>query len=326
VGGSVSVPDGPGASAGGSAGIGGPVVTCATADVDHPVFGAQVFSDLTAARLELFSWTTDEQALALRANPELLFGQNQRPGFTIMPLELLTQDSDPALAQVAKLVQASLATGRFAWPDPWAVRVGPEGEDSGAQLLRIVLKPEAWVAVVKGNDIEILDMNNQRVQLADAAAAPERFGAVFHERDAVDGGPACDGMLSDVSASPSNGGFARGYREFIVSNPGMVAEWSLGTQQIKDRLGSNIAQLSEFLARTRSCPDQSSEQTWNQQILCGWEIPIQFPVNEQLAYQHALAIPTTDYYDAPAPLAAMIDKLQGDMFELDPLVVTPGSP
>ena len=43
-------------------------------------------------------------------------------------------------------------------------------------------------------------------------------------------------------------------------------------------------------------------------------------------YDEALAIPSPNYLPAPAQIATMIETLQGDLFEPDPLVVTPGSP
>ena len=70
--------------------------------------------------------------------------------------------------------------------------------------------------------------------------------------------------------------------------------------------------------------------------MCGWQFDLppepvgaagtSASVTELSAYQRALAIPTADYFDAPPQLAALIDKLSGDVFEPDPLVVTPGSP
>lgn len=47
---------------------------------------------------------------------------------------------------------------------------------------------------------------------------------------------------------------------------------------------------------------------------------------EQFAYEGCLVAPNADYFPAPAQIAAIIDTLQGDLFESNPLVVTPGSP
>ncbi|HEY5376548.1 MAG TPA: hypothetical protein VIK01_22865, partial [Polyangiaceae bacterium] len=261
------------------------------------------------------TWTTDEQAAALRTS-RVLFPPNARANPIAATLQILSDNSD-AIAAVAKVLSASLGSSRSAWPEPWALRVGLAGEDSGKNLLRIVLKPEAWVAIVEAGSIEVLDMQNQAVQLADAAASPERFGAILHSRDSFEGASDCNPVVGSPSV---------GYREFIVSNLAMVQEWSLGTAQINARLQDNIDQLSLFLARTRSCPDQNAEQSWNQQVVCSWQVGSVGSVTELSAYQLALALPTADYFDAPPQLAALIDKLSGDVFEPDPLVVTPGSP
>jgi hypothetical protein len=309
-----------GPSAGGAVGTdvgNGNGVTCRVAQVGAPVFGAQNFSDVTPARPELFAWATDEQAAALRAD-QVLFPPNAHTDPVAATLQGLTANGDPT-GQIATVLSASLGSARVAWPEPWAVRIGPEGEDPGKNLIRIVLKPEAWVAVVENGTIEVLDMQNQRVQSADAAAAPERLGAIVHQRDGFEGGPQC--LLNGVP-----GGTGVGFREFIVSNLGMVQEWSLGTEQIRAHLQSNIDDLSTFLTRTRSCPDQTELLSWNQQVVCGWQNGTFDAMDELLSYQQALASPTSDYFDAPPQLAALIDKLQGDLFEPDPLVVTPGSP
>ena len=312
---------GSGPSVGGAAGAPGSVVgpgngvTCAIPSVTDPVFATQTFSDLTPARGELFAWLTDDQAAALRTD-QILFRPSTRRNKIAGTLQGLASISD-ATGQVATLLGASLGSALVAWPEAWALRIGPEGEDPGKNLLRIVLKPQAWLAVVENGTIEVLDMQNQRIQLADAAAAPERFGAILHQRDGFEGGPQCNG---------ATGGTSVGFREFIVSNLGVVQEWSLGTEQIRAHLDGNIADLSKFLARTRACPDQTDQLSWNHQVVCNWQAGNFGDVNELSAYQQALAIPTSNYFDAPPQLAALIDKLQGDLFEPDPLVVTPGSP
>jgi hypothetical protein len=308
-----------GGAAGGfneSGGFGG--VVCVVPLVGSPVLGAQDFSYQTPAHSELFSWATDEQAAALRTN-QVLFPSNATTDAVAGTLQSLAANGDAATVQVAKILSASLGSARVAWPEPWAIRIGPEGEDPGKNLLRIVLKPEAWVAIVEQGVLQVVDMQNQHVDPATAAAAPERFGAILHERDRYEGGPPCPG----TPGVP--GGSSVGFREFLVSNLGMVQEWSLGTDAIRARLQDNIDVLSKFFTRTRSCPDQSKLAFWNQQVVCSWDPTVE-STGELAAYQQALAIPTSDYFDAPPQLAALIDKLQGDLFEPDPLVVTPGSP
>jgi hypothetical protein len=272
------------------------------------------------ARRELFSWTTDEQAAALRRD-QVLFTQSERagmgPGYAFQVFEQIALGDLEEASQLATVLGGKLfAKARYAWSEPWATRMGWPGEDYGGNLLRIVLKPEAWIVAVSKGNLTVVDLQNQPVPLAQALANPERLGAIFYAKDTFAGGPSCNGSFV-------SGG--NGYREFIVGNLAMVEEWSLGTAQIRDRLSANIEQLSSFFERTRACPITTSAQDWNQQVVCAWDSP-GADASELFAYQQALAIPSDEYLAVPDRIAAMIETLQADLFEPDPLVVTPGSP
>src|SRR6478609_3505590 len=284
------------------------------------VFADQMFDATRVARREFFSWTTDEQAAELRRD-HVLFSRSERPGmgpgyaFEVFR-EIAMNDTRTDHAMLASLLGSELfAKARFAWSEPWATRMGWPGEDYGGNLLRIVLKPEAWIVIVKNGDLTVFDQQNRLVPLSDALANPTRLGAIFYEKGANSGGPSCGGSF--VSGS-------NGYREFILGNLAMVEEWSIGTQQIRDRLSANIEQLTTFLPRIRSCPVTSSAQQWNLAVVCRWDLA-GAPNTESDAYERALAIPSDNYLAVPERIAAMIETLQGDLFEPDPLVVTPGS-
>jgi len=285
------------------------------------VFGPQAFDYKRIARRELFTWTTDEQAAELRRD-QVLFTRSERPGigpgYAFQIIEQMAQNqSSSERAMLASLLGGELfAKARFAWSEPWATRMGWPGEEYGRNLLRIVLKPEAWVAVIRQGNLTVYDQGGQYVPLVDALAAPTRLGMIFYEKDAFVGGPNCGGSFV-------SGG--NGYREFILGNLAMVEEWSLGTQQIRDRLTANIQQLTTFLERIRVCPVRTSAQQWNLDVCCAWPASGDSGV-ELFAYQQALAIPSDNYLPVPERIAAMIETLQGDLFELDPLIVTPGSP
>jgi hypothetical protein len=285
------------------------------------VFAEQLFDSARVTRRELFSWTTDEQAAELRRD-QVLFSRSERPGmgpgYAFAVFEQLAQDdTEPERAAVAKLLGGELfEKARYAWAEPWATRMGWPGEDYGGNLLRIVLKPEAWVVVVKDATLFVFDLQNQLVPLADALANPSRLGAIFFQRGGFSGGPSCGGSFDFGS---------NGYREFIVGNLAMVEEWSLGTQQIRDRLAANVVQLSTFLERIRGCPVTRSPQQWNLSVVCSWDQPTA-ELSELAAYEHALAIPSDNYLAVPERIAAMIETLQADLFEPDPLLVKPGSP
>ena len=325
-GGAASSPRPPsiGSSAGGSVGTTGIAVAGCVAP---PVTGKAVFAEQAVdngkpARRVLFSWTTDEQANAIRQD-RALFSQSARPGvgleYASPVLGKIGEDPTvPERAQLANLLGGELfAQGRYAWSEPWASRMGWPGEDYGGNLLRIVLKAEAWIVVVKGGDLNVFDLENNPVSLAEALSTPTRLGAIFYEKDEFAGGPSCNDRFSSGS---------NGYREFIVGNLAMVEEWSLGTQQNRDRLSANIDQLGSFLERSRSCPITSSAEQWNLAVVCHWGQASPPDAMELFAYEQALSIPSDNYLAVPERIAAIIDTLRGDLFELDPLVVAPGSP
>jgi len=285
------------------------------------VFADQVLYRSKLPRRELFSWTTDEQAALLRRD-RVLFNRTERPsmgpGYAFEVFQQIARDQAlPERAALAELLGGELfAKARYAWSEPWAIRMGWPGEDYGRNLLRIVLRPEAWVAVVTGGDLAVFDLQNERVSLAQALANPTRLAAIFYQHDF--GGSTCNGTFA---------GSGSGYREFIVGNLAMVEEWSLGTQQIRDRLSANITQLSSFLVHFRSCPFTGSAQNWNLGVVCLWAGGGgSAELTELSAYAQALAFLNDNYLAVPDRIAAMLEPLHGDLFQLDPLVVTPGSP
>ena len=281
-------------------------------------FAEQMVDSKRVAHRELFSWITNAQAVSLRQE-RVLFGASDRADYPVRVFESIAQDSRaPERAELAKLLGGPLfKAGRSAWPEPWAIRLGAPGEEQGANLLRIVLKAEAWVVVVKAGDLRVYDLQNQPVSLTEALATPGRLGAIFYQKDAFAGGPLCDG-------APILAG--SGYREFMVGNLSMVEEWSLGTQAIRDRLTQNIARLSSFFERLRACPVTLSAAQWSQMAVCNWDRGRPTPVSEIFAYDQALATPSERYWAVPERIAALIETLKSDSFEIDPLVVTPGSP
>jgi len=309
-----------GAAVGGAA----PVPACVAPEVTgKAVFAEQMVNGAQLARREFFSWTTDEQAAELHQD-RVLFSRTERsgmgPGYAFQVIENFAQDqSAPERQDLATRLAELFAKARYAWSEPWATRMGWPGEDYGGNLIRIVLKADAWVVVIKGGDLTVLDVQNQPVSLARALANPARVGAIFYQKEGLEGGPFCGGGGSFSSGS-------NGYREFILGNLAMVEEWSLATQQIRERLSANIEQLGAFLVRVRSCPITSSAQQWNVSVVCNWDAPQATATTELFAYEQALAIPSDNYLAVPERIATMIETLQGDLFELDPLVVTPGSP
>jgi hypothetical protein len=294
---------------------------CLAPGASEPVFKAQAVNQLAPARRELYSWTTNEQAAALRADRVLFTTVEQEglgPGYAFTFLsQIASGASDPEQQQLASLLGGELfAKKRYAWSEPWATRMGWPGEDYGGNLLRVVLKPEAWLVIVTGGVLSVSDLDNHPIAISEALLHPERIGAIYYVNDSSGSGPFCNSSF----ATGSNG-----YREFILGNLAMVEEWSIGTQEIRDRLVKNIADLTRFFSTTRACPTPQSEAQWNRQVLCSW-VNLDALMDETMAYERALAIPSLNYVPEPQRVATIIETLQSDLFEIDPLVVKPGSP
>jgi hypothetical protein len=132
-------------------------------------------------------------------------------------------------------------------------------------------------------------------------------------------------LLKDWSVGgPECGSFAGGgntYREFIIGNEAMIEEYSFGTETILARLQDDIARLEQFFERVRPCPELRAPADWNLSVGCQW--PGEGALDEMTAYVAALAMPSPGYVPASAPLAALIDTLEGDLFTPDPFVVRP---
>jgi hypothetical protein len=378
---------------------------CVPANHANPVFASQAFNEETLFAREFYSWTSDEQALALRTDKELfsLAAPSSSEPFTLLRN---VGASIGGAAQLAQALGSAFGMGRLAWPEPWPTRMGWPGQASGGQLVRITLKPEAWLAIAAVGTVYVYDAERHVVATADALAHPERIGVIYFDSS---------------RASPDGCSDGIGYRGFLLGNLAMVQEWSLGTQQIAARIQDNIAQLTQFLNDIRSCPVTSDAASWAQAVLCSWSeqpgedgaiatdassasggdgfngagtggmaaglggmpagtggmpagmgdsgeggvssaggssasgadgfgtggiagsIPTEIGAagsgvdgrslvnpgtsgKDVFAYEQALATPSANYLAAPAQIAAIIEMLQGDLFEPDPLVVSPGSP
>ncbi|HWZ93256.1 MAG TPA: hypothetical protein VNW92_30560 [Polyangiaceae bacterium] len=342
VGGAPSVGSGPGFG-----GVGNGELSCQPPITNAPIFGGQAVDSQTPFARELYAWTTDDDARALRQDQQL-FAQ---PAGSGAPFTFLSRLTSSDVGPLAQALASTFNKGRYAWPEPWATRMGWPGQDPGGQLVRIVLKPEAWLAFSADGVLSVFDAQQQPVSPETALANQALIGAIY-----FDSSPS---NLGDCASETS------GYRGFLLGNLAMVKEWSVGTQLIHDRLLANIGQLTQFLNSTRSCPVANDSNTWAQVMLCLWQnergslgatdtgaggfgnagaggfgdagvggagfggASASAPIaggTEEAAYDQALAFATPNYLPAPMQIATIIETLQGDLFEPDPLVVTPGNP
>jgi hypothetical protein len=303
--------------------IGGPCSSVSSVDAGTPVFLDEVIDGASIAQRELYSWTTADQLATLRADHQILNtteSQGLGPGYAATAIQQLAAGSAPGHELATILAGDLFAKKRYAWPFPWATRMGWPGETYGDQLIYIRLKAEAWVALIVNGQVSVIDMNNAPVALADALATPERIGVIYFVKDAAEGGASCSSGGS-FSSLPTG----TGYREYILGNEAMVESWSVGTQAMLDRLNGDIDRITTFLERVRPCPDARDAASFNPQVVCGWSslTPLydRETLDERAAYLAALAIPSENYIPAPAQLTSMIDALTASLFVVDPLTV-----
>lgn len=308
----------------GGTGVVGIEPPCTLPEAATTVFAERAVYHQEPARRELFTWTTAEQAAELRDGHVLLTRLEREglgPGYAMDALnqlsgqQAITPTEADSIALAGILSGPAFAKARYAWPDPWATRAGWPDEQYGDQLVRIVLREDAWLARFRSGVLDVVDMNNKPVLAKDALAHPERIAGIYFVRDAGAGGPRCGGSFR---------GGDGGYREFIIGNEAMVEEWSLGTPEIRARVEADIALVEEFFKRIRPCPPANLQGSWNLSVVCNWDmVHPGVPFTELTAYMDALAIPSDNYLPTPTALASLMEQLKASLFDPDPLVVRP---
>jgi len=298
-----------------SPGIGTPPASsCEGTDSVAPaLFCDQMVWNVAPAERVFYSWTTREQADELRRD-RVLLTRTETPGlgrgyaFTSIDA-LAARGTGPENTLLARLSSELFTKVRYAWPHAWATRMGWPGEDYGDELVRIVLKPEAWIVVVSDTvGMAVIDLSNQLVPIEEALLHSERIAAVFFYKREVTG----NGSFYDCSG---------GYREFIVGNEAMIEEWSLGSDTIRDQVEADATRLEGLLEAVRAAPPNVTPATFNEDVVCYWD---NAAVGEIGAYTHSLAIPSDYYVPLPAALATMIETLRSTSFGAEPLIVKPG--
>lgn len=271
-------------------------------------------SSVQFARRVLFSWTTDEQASELRATPTLLTRSERSDGTRTKVSEALATlaSADDALAKV--LTGPAFQKGRFGWPNAWSTLRGWPDESYGKSLLRIVLKPEAWLAHLADGELRVFDLQQQPIALEQALATPERIAAVFFVNTQRRNGYGYCGTFVDCAPSA--------YREYFVNNEAMIEEWSLGT----DAILAEIERGRDLVSLLRRASDNlqfSDSCDFSGRTLCTWGGEL--PPNSSLTdvYASALALASPYYEPTVENLTALELALEAARFTLNPFVHQP---
>jgi hypothetical protein len=231
----------------------------------------------------LYTWTTRASIAELRTSHQLLVATTQSGGFVSPFNRALLQVSARGNAIAHELItDPLLSRRRYAWPAPFATVLGLAARAYGNALIRIQLRPEAWIGRFDPEIAEpfsFVDASGATIANADAIAHPERIGAVFHVR-------------TDAPVA---------FREYVVCNPTMVASWSVATPEIDRELVAELALVDDVARVEWSLDELASPATpaWRHATAAA-----------ALARWHAaLAFDSEKYRPAPAALAAITAAL-----------------
>jgi hypothetical protein len=304
------------------AGVGGTVVTpggssgSAGMQTLPPLFTDQVVLNATPAHRTLYSWTVPEQIAALRSDRIVLTTAEQQGkgrGYAFTLLDSMAAAGTLPEHELMAVLSAQFEKLRYAWPYPWATRMGWPGEDYGSELVRMVLRPEAWLAHFhEDGTFAVFDLENRPVAIEDALATPERIAAIYFVKTT---------FMDYGSFSECSGG----YREFIVGNEAMIEEWSVGTEEMRAVLVADAERMEALLPRIREFPIDGYGTSFSANIPCLWRGSPSLE-GEQAAYEQSLALPSPYYQPTPANIANIAETLRASLFEPDPLIVRPPEP
>jgi hypothetical protein len=235
----------------------------------------------------LYTWTTPSSVADLRASGQLLVATAGSGSFTSpfnRALARLAHRGDPIATLLVE--DPRLIRRRYAWPAPFATVLGLGPRRYGDALIRIELRPEAWIArfdPASARPFTVVDARGATVSEASVLAAPQRLAAVFHVR-------------TDRAVGVR-------FREYVVVNPDMVARWSVGTPQIRAVLDDEIALLHDLAPRFATlsrlemrAPAARAWASARTRTLLG-------------AWHAALAFDNARYRADPAALADILDAL-----------------
>ena len=267
-------------------------------------------TDGSLARRVLYTWTTREQVAELEKDHVLLTrAESPQHGGSYFDqmLHVRALAKDP-LAEMLRTTP--FARARYAWPAPWATLFGIGGESYGDRLIRITLKPEAWIAVfmTSKKDLEVRDLSGKTVPTSEALAHPERIAGVYFLHDTPKTG---------YAASMAGASERIGYREYVLCNESMIDSWSIRTPEIREELLAGAAAL-RGLARQLFLHPQRREVTgirWNVSVVketFHLAEPVQTPLG---LYEASLAFPFGLYEpiaDSVNTVAARADKAEED--------------
>jgi hypothetical protein len=283
----------------------GPAVAPVSASSLETALRARTITDEDFYRPVLYTWTTPEAITRLRTTHQLLVATATSGGFTSpfnrAVIALSAGHTDAAKIAQQLLSNPGLMRRRYAWPSPFATVMGVGKRTYGTALIRIVLRPDAWIGRFEPEAREpfsFVDAQRTPVAIAAVLAHPERIGAIYHVR--------------------TESSLAVRFREYVVCNEAMVASWSIATPAIRAELDEEIALLRAMREWVAVLPDDATRlpafPRWG-------DLP---PASDPMALWHAvLAFDNHRYRPRRRQLDAILETLAGYDPAGEPLSVTP---
>jgi hypothetical protein len=208
----------------------------------------QVFHRNPARRV-LYSWTTPDQVRELRAGRNLLWKGPASGNLSAFDAKLWRLYNSDRIARM--FFNPPFLLQRFAWPHPFATRIGGDVASYGDELLRITLKEEALLAAFYPMNEPperwtFHDMAGKPVPEAEALRRASQIAAVYHVH------------LTDGSGPT--------FREYVICNEAMIASWSVAT----DEISKQFQQEQRAIALWRRALDES-RPTMSPEALLAWK-------------------------------------------------------
>jgi hypothetical protein len=213
---------------------------------------ARGVADDSFFRTVLYTWTTTTQIASLRANHRLLVatassGTFVSPFNRSLPVLGATSHAGSAIARLLA-THPALIRRRYAWPSAFATVLGLGPFAYGSALIRIELRPDAWIGrfdPTADEPFQFIGADGAEIAQDRVLATPGRIGAIFHVR--------------------TEPGVPVPFREYVVTNPGMVASWSVATDEIRIELERErvlLRTLGERMAAVRDDATTPAHTAW----------------------------------------------------------------
>jgi hypothetical protein len=235
----------------------------------------------------LYTWTRAEQIQELRDNPVLLT-RGVSTGGQMSGFDHAIAEDRSALAR--HLRSPRWTARRFAWPNPWATRMGWPNADYGDRLVRMELRRDAWVArfdpeEIEGPRWEVRDREGTLVPAREVANEPWRVAAVYH-----------------FGRGPGPDGSERVFREYVVVSEGMLERWCVSDAVTLARLARDREMLRVLADRIEhfELPPPVFDR-WSHTLLPRWRGESE-RADLVALYESGLALGSELYLPTPANL------------------------